>query len=180
MFDNAMLNNEYGGAGVGKPIINIDELSYKTFGKGNKFQADRAQVSATIGAKKLGYAVIRLQPGKRAWPYHSHHMIEELFYVLSGTGTLRHAGEEYPIRAGDFICSPADPEQPHQIVNSSDEELMYIALSNEFEADVMLYPDSNKYGVWHGDSCNPRAPGNFLLFARRESAVDYWDGEAVD
>lgn len=165
---------------MSKPIINIDELEYKSFGQGEKFQADRAPVSPQIGARKLGYAVVRLQPGKRAWPYHSHHVAEEMFFILSGTGMLRHAGEEYPVRAGDFICSPADPQQPHQIVNDSDDELTYIALSNEMKTDVMLYPDSGKYGVWHGDSSDMQAPGNFLVFARKESAVDYWDGEAED
>jgi uncharacterized cupin superfamily protein len=165
---------------MSKPFINIDELEYKSFGKGEKFQADRAQVSSNVGAKMLGYAVIRVQPGKRAWPYHAHHAIEEMFYILSGRGTLRHAGEQFPIRAGDFICSPADPEQPHQIINTSDQELTYLALSNQPNTDVMLYPDSGKYGVWHGDPGNRHAPDNFLLFARKENAVDYWDGEAED
>ena len=165
---------------MSKPVINVDELEYTTFGKGEKFLADRAPVSPLIGGKKLGYAVIRLQPGKRAWPYHAHHVIEEMFFVLSGSGTLRHADEEYPIRAGDFICSPPDPKQAHQIINTSDEELTYIALSNEIETDVMLYPDSGKYGVWHGDMSNPQSPDNFRVFARKETAVDYWDGEAED
>ena len=137
-------------------------------------------MSPQIGAQKLGYGVVRLQPGKRAWPYHSHHIIEEMFYILSGTGTLRHAGEEYPIRAGDFICSPADPQQPHQIINTSDDELTYIALSGEMRTDVMLYPDSGKYGVWHGDPSDRSAADNFVVFARKETAVDYWDGEAED
>jgi uncharacterized cupin superfamily protein len=163
-----------------KPLINLDDLEYTSFGKGEKFQARRAPVSPQIGAKKLGYAVIRLQPGKRAWPYHAHHVIEEMFYILSGTGTLRHAGEEYPIRAGDFISAPADPEQAHQIINTSDSELTYIALSNEMTTDVMLYPDSGKYGVWHGDPSDLRAPGNFRVFARKEDALDYWDGEVED
>ena len=165
---------------MSKPIINIDELEYASFGKGEKFRADRAPVSPKIGAEKLGYAVIRLEPGKRAWPYHAHHAIEEMFFIISGEGTLRHAGEEYPIRAGDFVCSPADPAQPHQIVNTSKEQLVYIALSNEVNTDVMLYPDSGKYGVWHGDSRNPDAPGTFRLFARKEDGVNYWDGEAED
>ncbi|MDJ0905563.1 MAG: cupin domain-containing protein [Woeseiaceae bacterium] len=160
-----------------KPVVNLRDLEFVTFGKGDKFAAERAAVAPLIGASKLGYAVIRLQPGKRAWPYHAHYVIEEMFYVLSGTGTLRHAGEEYPIRAGDFICSPADPEQPHQIINTSDEELTYIALSSQDSTDVFLYPDSGKYGVWHGDWQDPGAPGNFKVFARKDTAVDYWDGE---
>lgn len=163
---------------MSKPIINMEELEYAEFGKGKRFKARRAPVSNRIGAQKLGYAVVRLQPGMRAWPYHSHHVNEEMFYILAGIGTLRHAGERFTIRAGDFICAPPDPAQPHQIVNSSDEELAYIALSTLEPTDVFLYPDSNKYGVWHGKSRDPDEPGNFIVFARRESAVDYWDGEA--
>jgi uncharacterized cupin superfamily protein len=165
---------------MSKPIVNIDDLEFKSFGKGDKFHAERGQVSPLIGAKQLGYAVVRLQPGKRAWPYHAHHAIEEMFYIISGTGTLRHADQEYPIRSGDFISSPADPQQPHQIINTSDDELVYIALGNEMTTDVMLYPDSGKFGVWHGDASDRNAPGNFLMFGRKEDAVDYWDGEAED
>lgn len=163
-----------------KPIINLDELEFAEFGKGKKFGAARAPVSTQIGASRLGYAVIRLEPGKRAWPYHSHYVIEEMFYVLEGEGTLRHADEEYPIRAGDFICSPADPNQPHQIINTSDAPLTYIALGTEDRADVFLYPDSGKYGVWHGTKKDLDAPDSFMVFARKETAVDYWDGEAED
>lgn len=165
---------------MSKPLVNLDQLEFKRFGKGDRFEAERAPVSARVGAQKLGYAVIRVQPGMRAWPYHSHHAVEELFYILSGSGTLRHAGKEFPLRAGDFICSPADPEQPHQIINTSDEELTYIALSNQAATDVVLYPDSGKYGVWHGDPNDPGNPANFRVYARRETAVDYWDGETDD
>lgn len=163
---------------MSKPIVNLDELEYTEFGKGDRFNAKRAPVSTGIGAKKLGYAVVRLQPGKRAWPYHSHHVNEEMFYILEGQGTLRHANEEYAIRAGDFVCSPPDPQQPHQIINTSDEDLSYIALSTVEPTDVFLYPDSGKYGVWHGTSRDPKAPDSFLVFARKDTAVDYWDGES--
>jgi uncharacterized cupin superfamily protein len=163
---------------MSKPIINLDKLQYSEFGKGDRFNAHRAPVSTQIGAKKLGYAVVKLDPGKRAWPYHSHYVNEEMFYVIQGSGTLRHADEDHPIRAGDFICSPADPNQPHQIINTSDQELTYIALGTEEPTDVFLYPDSGKYGVWHGATRDLDAPDNFLVFARKETAVDYWDGES--
>ena len=162
---------------MSKPIVNLDELEYSEFGHGEKFHAERAPASTRIGASKLGYAVVRLKPGKRAWPYHSHYVNEEMFYILEGEGTLRHADEEYPIRAGDFISSPPDPQQPHQIINTSDQELSYIALSTSEPTDVFLYPDSDKYGVWHGTARDPEAKDSFLVFARKETAVDYWDGE---
>ncbi len=163
---------------MSKLVMNQDELEYAEFGKGEKFNAERAPVSDKIGAEKLGYSVVRLKPGKRAWPYHSHYVNEEFFYVLEGEGTLRHADKEYPIRAGDFICSPADPQQPHQIINTSDKSLSYIALGTSDHTDVFLYPDSGKYGVWHGKTRDPNDPNAFLVFARKETCVDYWDGEA--
>lgn len=163
-----------------KPIINIEELEFKEFGKGDRFRAGRAEVSRRIGARKLGYGVVRLQPGKRAWPFHSHYVIEEFFYILKGEGTLRHADQEYPVRQGDFICAPADHRQAHQIINTSDDELLYIALSTNDEADVFLYPDSGKYGAYHSKSGKMDDPDRFIVFARTETAVDYWDGEAED
>ena len=161
-----------------RPVLNLGELEYKTFGKGDRFEASRGPISSRIGGGKLGYAVIRVAPGKRAWPYHAHRVIEEAFYIIEGNGTLRHAGEEYAIRAGDFIAAPADPGQPHQIINTSDAELVYLAISTQESTDVVHYPDSGKYGVWSGDLENPSAEGNFHVFAREETAVDYWDGES--
>jgi uncharacterized cupin superfamily protein len=167
-----------GGKTMTSPIVNLSELTFAEFGKGDRFRAERAPVSTQIGASNLGYSVVKLAPGKRAWPFHSHHVVEEMFYILKGQGTLRHADKEYPVREGDFICSPADPQQAHQIVNSSEEELMYLALSTQEVADVMLYPDSGKYGVCYGTSGDPGGPDSFLVFARKETAVDYWDGES--
>ncbi len=163
-----------------RPIINLDQLEYGEFGKGKDFLAERAGVAEHIGAKKLGYGVVRLKPGKRAWPYHSHHANEEFFYVLEGEGTLRHADEEYPIRAGDFIASPPDPQQPHQIINTSDKNLSYIAMSTMEHTDVFLYPDSGKFGVRHAPGGDRDTPGGFLVFAPQDAAVDYWQGEAED
>lgn len=163
-----------------KPIINLDELEFVNFGKGEKFGAGRAEVSRRIGARKLGYGVVRLEPGKRAWPYHSHYVLEEFFFILEGEGTLRHADAEFPVRKGDFICAPADPQQPHQIINTSGHPLTYIALSNVDEADIFLYPDSGKYGAFHSRSNRRGDPDNFIVFARKETAVDYWDGETDD
>ena len=91
--------------------------------------------------------------------------------------TLRHAGEEYPIRTGDFICSPPDPDQPHQIVNSSAAPITYIALGTASRPDIFLYPDSDKYGAWDGDMNGDRKDSRFIVFARKGDAVDYFEGE---
>jgi uncharacterized cupin superfamily protein len=163
-----------------KPIVNLNELQFETVGNEKRFVAKRAPVSSRIGAEKLGYAVFEIPPGKSAYPYHAHREIEEMFLILEGAGTLRQAGEEYPVSMGDFICSPSDPNQPHQLINSSCDPLRYLALSNQVGADVMHYPDSGKFGVWQGDSSDPHGPGGFVAFVKDTAVVDYWDGEDDD
>jgi hypothetical protein len=43
--------------------------------------------------------------------------------------------------------------------------------STKADTAVAVYPDSDKIGIWPGNDADP----SFLV--RRESAVDYWDGE---
>lgn len=163
-----------------RPIVNLDDLPFAKVGNGKEFEAERAPVSSQIGAQKLGYAVIRVAPGKRAWPYHAHREIEEMFLILEGEGTLRYAGDEHAVTKGDFICAPADSKKSHQLINSSDRTLTYLALSNQVSADVMHYPDSGKFGVWQGDIRDPTGPRTFLAFVKDAAVVDYWEGEGDD
>jgi len=48
-----------------------------------------------------------LPPGKRGFRFHRHHVLNELFHVLSGTGGLRLDDRTLPIRAGDVIANRA-------------------------------------------------------------------------
>ena len=157
--------------------INMDELEFKGRGSSEKFGMERAEVGRRIGATKLGYGVVVVKPGKRGWPYHSHYINEEMFFILEGEGTLRHAGEEYPIRAGDFICSPADPGQPHQIINTSEADLRYLCVSTEQTPEICLYPDSDKFGVYHGNFRKMDDPAAFRHLGRRSQSLGYLDGE---
>jgi len=160
-----------------KPVINLDALDYQSFGHGATFKASRGGVGDRIGSQKLGYGVVLLEPGKRAWPYHAHIANEEMFFVLEGEGTLRHAGEEYPIRTGDFIASPADPEQPHQIVNTSNAPLKYLCVSTMEDPEICLYPDSDKYGAYSGSPRDADNPRRFFVWGRERDGLQYWDGE---
>ena len=48
-----------------------------------------APVGPRIGAQLLGYNITAVPPGKRAFPLHNHHVNEEMFFILSGSGELR-------------------------------------------------------------------------------------------
>jgi uncharacterized cupin superfamily protein len=144
-----------------------------------RYQQRMARVGQQLGAQKLGYRLYVLEPGMRGSPFHSHRVNEEMFYVLAGEGEVRLGAERFPIRTGDVIaCPPGGPEMAHQIINSSDAELRYLAVSTQQSPEICEYPDSGKYAVM--DDFKVDAEGNasgFVAIARPGDGVDYWDGE---
>ena len=159
-------------------VINLDELAYLEQRHGDRFEAKLGPIAARLGAKKLGARVTVLPPGKRAFPLHCHHANEELFVVLSGSGTLRFGGEEHALRAGDCVLAPAGgPESAHQIVNTSDAELRYLCVSTMIEPDVCEYPDSGKFAVLESPKPGSAQTGRTWAMARHEGKCGYWEGE---
>jgi uncharacterized cupin superfamily protein len=150
-------------------IRNVDEVPLERFVRTPLYETNCASVSDGTVARKLGLSIDVLAPAKRGCPYHFHHAQEEMFVVLEGSGTLRVAGEELPIRAGDVICIPPGPEYPHHILNTSDQPLKYLSISTQDDPEVCEYPDSGKYGAWAGRT--------FKAIQRREASLDYWTGE---
>jgi len=163
------------------PILHIDELEFtRDTRHGDKFEAKLAPVASRLGARKLGYNVTTVPPGKRAFPFHNHHANEEMFFVLEGEGTLRYGRDEYPVRRGHFVCCPCGgPDTAHQLINTGTIELRYLAVSTTIDTDIFQYPDSGKFGAVGG-----RQPGSSPAeatfsgkFVPENADVDYWHGE---
>ena len=163
---------------AGKPVVNIDDIEPITFGNGGRFEGQFRWVSQHNGAKKLGYNMVTLAPGKSAFPYHFHLANEEAFFILEGTGSLRLDGEEYPLRPGDVVSCLVGKASAHQITNDSDADLKYLAISTKQGPEVACYPDSDKYGMM-GDLDPDAGPGQppFRLVVKADAGVDYWEGE---
>lgn len=163
------------------PIINIEDLEYHPWGYGERFEARIGAIGSRIGAHKLGYNITVLAPGKRAFPFHSHRVNEEMFFVIEGAGEVRIGDKTYPIGRGDIIaCPPGGPETAHQIINTSNTaELRYLAVSTRQSPEIAEYPDSGKYGVLAEFPGGEDGKPQVLRFINRGQATqdDYWDGE---
>lgn len=159
-------------------IVNIHRARLEHQAHGQAFESRLASFTALLGARQLGCQLTVVPAGKRAWPMHAHLVNEELVFVLEGRGTVRYAGGTTDIEAGDLVSFVAGPDNPHQIVNTSDAELLYLCISTMQEPEVVLYPDSGKYAVIAGS-----LPGGdeslrtFSVVARASNRVPYWDGE---
>jgi len=120
------------------------------------------------GQARCTAAVYEIPPGKAAYPYHYHTKDEELFYILSGCGTLKTPQGERPVKAGDALFFPANEHGAHKLTNTGAEPLVYLDFDVSHDIDVCFYPDSNKIGVW-GKGINQV----YLT----ETQVGYYEGE---
>ena len=160
-----------------KPIANLDEVEFTDIEDNGYFTSKRAQFSDGIGAKKLGYNLTVLPPGKAQCPFHNHHGEEEMFLILEGEGELRFGTERYPIRKHDVIaCPTGGAEVAHQIINTGPEPMRYLALSTVVDIETCEYPDSKKIMVGAG---RRGEPGLRKMF-RSENTVDYYDRESTE
>ena len=128
-----------------KPILNLSEITdFQSHDQGS-FSAKYANISTKIGAEKLGYNITIVPPGKKSWPFHNHHISEEMFIILKGKGTLRFGDKKFAIRKDDVIACPVGSRSvAHQFINDSKSDLKYLALGTKEEQDICEYPDSDK------------------------------------
>jgi len=108
----------------------------------------------------------RLPPGKHNFPYHAHSAQWELYLVIAGKGSVCHEQGTTKIVAGDaFIFAP---NEPHQITNSGDEDLVYYVIADNPIGESTYFPDSGKWKV------NKAGPERVVL---KGTETDYFDGE---
>jgi uncharacterized cupin superfamily protein len=157
-----------------KPVINLDEAEFDDIEENGLYTSKRATIGAHIGAKKLGYNLTVLPPGKAQCPFHSHRGEEEMFFIIEGEGELRFGDKRYPLRAHDVVACPCGgPEVAHQIINTGQTTMRYLSLSNIVDVEICEYPDGGKLGAYADPIEGPRLRKLF----RAETNVDYYDRE---
>ena len=168
------------------PIVNISAAHYSPLpALPPKYGAERWNVGMNLGAQQLGMSIVRIPPGKAAFPYHNHYAVEEAFYILEGQGDMIYGQNPVPrpIRQGDIIvCRAGGPETAHQIRNShTTQQLVYLAVSTKAVVDYVEHPMSQKFCVWvnpaHRMVVPHNPPGLRYYCGRNSSALHYFDGE---
>ena len=102
-------------------IVNIDRVPAFTTKDGSEIRELLAARNSCIRNQTLAEA--RLPPGGSTTPHH-HVETEEIYYVLSGQGSLRVGNETRQVGAGDAVAIP--PGASHQITNTGTEVLKFL------------------------------------------------------
>lgn len=155
--------------------INVDEMEWKPVARAGRissagrpagYQWEDKDIDPLIGARDLGYRLIRLPAGQATFPLHFHHAVEEMAYVVEGECILVSPRGNFPARQGDFIAFPPGPRGAHKFKNEGSTPCVLLVLGNVLPDDVGEYPDSHKIF--------PRVAGAIF---RKQDAVGYWEGE---
>ncbi|ANK91063.1 MULTISPECIES: cupin domain-containing protein [Rhizobium] len=163
-------------AAESKAVINIADLKLDYWKQGEFYEGADVSFGVLLGLAGLGISYNEVPSGKSSCPLHNHHVEDELFYVIAGTGEYRFGSERHPVRAGDVLGAPAGgPETAHQLINTGTTTLIYLGISTMAKTEIVEYPDSGKFLA--RTNRDATATGRFRHIGRTEGDLDYWDGE---
>ena len=139
-----------------------------------KFAGYGKEVSEALGRKPdstdlmerhpFDVEILRVPPGKTPYPFHLHSAQWEFYHVISGSGLARDASGTTAIGPGDAFLFK--PNEPHQIINSGEVDLILYVVADNPIGESTYFPDSEKWTV--------RAPARRVI---RGVALEYYDGE---
>lgn len=77
-----------------------------------------------LHAENCSMCVIRVAPGDKVLPAHSHPDGEEVIYLISGSGRVLVDGEVSPVEAGSVVLFPQG--KPHILHNTGTDEMKVV------------------------------------------------------
>jgi uncharacterized cupin superfamily protein len=95
----------------------------------------------SLGADTLGASLHELLPGSPGFRLHMHYGGEEMFFVLSGTPTLRNGETEERLSPGDVVYCPEGVDGLHTFMNQTDQPARILGVSTGRFPDVVAYPE---------------------------------------
>jgi uncharacterized cupin superfamily protein len=122
-------------------VVNLSDLAWTPWAPDESVKVEIKDPARSLGSILSGLRVLRVAPGKASSWLHRHFVQEEMYLILCGSGLLRHAEREVPVRAGDFILYRAGDPAAHAFVNTGDGPLELIATGNRVPHEVCEYPE---------------------------------------
>lgn len=116
------------------------------FAQSLKGRSKRA-LGAVFGLTNFGVNLTELKRGAISALRHAHRTQDEFIYVLQGHPVLR-------TNAGDTVLAPgmcagfkAGSGDAHQLLNPTDETVIYLEIGDRSPGDVVSYPDDDLMAV---------------------------------
>jgi mannose-6-phosphate isomerase-like protein (cupin superfamily) len=131
--------------------VNLNDIKEEPWqSSGGKYAVSFKGISEALGREPASLDLSKRHPfdlewnrvpaGKCNFPYHAHSVQWELYLVISGKGTVRHKDDRTEVVPWDaFIFGP---DEPHQLINSGDEDFIFYVIADNPIGDSAYQPDS--------------------------------------
>lgn len=111
---------------------------------------EKRPLGAVFGLENFGLNLTRLAPGSVSALRHAHSRQDELVYVLEGRPTLVTDAGRKVLEPGMCAGFRAGSGDGHQLVNESDEEVVFLEVGDRSPGDEVFYPDDDLQAEWAG------------------------------
>ena len=100
-----------------------------------------------FGLTNFGVNLTRLLPGSGSALRHSHSKQDEFIYILQGNAVLISDAGDTNMSAGMCAGFKAGSGNANQLVNRTDEDVIYLEIGDRSAGDVVTYPDDDIQAV---------------------------------
>lgn len=121
----------------GRPSIYPEPFAARVAGR------DKRPLGDLFGLTNFGVNLTRLSPGAGSALRHAHATQDEFIYVVQGNAVLVTNDGETPISAGMCAGFKCGTGNAHQLLNRSNEVVVYIEVGDRSAGDSVVYPDDD-------------------------------------
>ncbi len=104
---------------------------------------EKRPLGDVFALSNFGVNLTRLAPGALSALRHAHSLQDEFIYVLQGNPVLITDAGETPLQPGMCAGFKAGTGDGHQLVNRSDEDVVYLEVGDRTAGDTATYPDDD-------------------------------------
>ncbi|HUO44890.1 MAG TPA: cupin domain-containing protein [Burkholderiales bacterium] len=101
-----------------------------------------------FGLSNFGVNLTRIVPGGISALRHAHTRQDEFVYILQGHPVLITDEGETQLSPGMCAGFRAGTGNAHQLVNRTNEEILYLEIGDRSAGDAVSYPDDDMQGVF--------------------------------
>ena len=112
---------------------------------------EKKPLGEIFGLVNFGVNLTRLSPGSCSALRHTHARQDEFVYILSGFPVLLTDEGEARLEPGMCAGFKAGTGDAHQLVNRTEEDVLYLEVGDRSADDEVTYPDDDLKAVMGGD-----------------------------
>lgn len=125
-----------------------EEFAKRLYGR------EKRPLGSLFSIENFGVNLTSLGPSAISALRHVHSRQDEFIYVLQGTPTLRTDEGDTLLAPGMCAGFAAGTDNGHQLLNLSNEEVVYLEVGDRSAGDTVVYPDDDllatlQDGRWH-------------------------------